>query len=421
MTMVDQALQIEPPHNEEAYAQLARSLLRQNRVDEALQAALAAYQRQSTDPEIQLVLATVLAARGQDDQVLLLIEAALGHRADYAEALALRAMVRLRHQDITAALADMERCLTIKPHLSQVWRLMALLGHQFGLLSEAIAALQRALRHDPGHVDSMIDLGDYHRQNGDVFVALTWLQKAVAMAPSNARGWDSLGTALQQCQRVSEARAAYVKALELMPQADREAYGRDRQLVDPAEEWQLRATITILTRIDADPSEVPAPYWFEPEPIVRQPFPQQEPLDVLVVGCKTGQSAVAVARQFPGARIKAVDLSLANLAYAQRKTQQLGLDTIEYVQADLLQLGLLNRTFDLIKMADVLEQLADPATGWRVLLSLLRPGGVMHLQSPRSSIEAFLRATPQLTLLASDGDGVWLQRDSNPASLKLNI
>ena len=52
---------------------------------------------------------------------------------------------------------------------------------------------------------------------------------------------------------------------------------------------------------------------------------------------------------------------------------------IEYAQADLLELGALDRRFDLIEAVGVLHHLADPFAGWRVLLSLLRPGGVMML------------------------------------------
>jgi len=75
----------------------------------------------------------------------------------------------------------------------------------------------------------------------------------------------------------------------------------------------------------------------------------------------------------------AVDLSLTSLSYAKRKTQELGLSTIDYSQADILKLGLLNRSFDVIESGGVLHHLADPLAGWRVLLSLLRPGGFMGI------------------------------------------
>ena len=52
---------------------------------------------------------------------------------------------------------------------------------------------------------------------------------------------------------------------------------------------------------------------------------------------------------------------------------------IEYGQADILELGSIDRRFDLIEAVGVLHHLADPEAGWRVLLSLLRPKGLMFV------------------------------------------
>jgi SAM-dependent methyltransferase len=52
---------------------------------------------------------------------------------------------------------------------------------------------------------------------------------------------------------------------------------------------------------------------------------------------------------------------------------------IDYAQADILELGSINRTFDMIQSAGVLHHLANPWAGLGVLASLLRPGGVMYV------------------------------------------
>ena len=54
-------------------------------------------------------------------------------------------------------------------------------------------------------------------------------------------------------------------------------------------------------------------------------------------------------------------------------------DRIDFAQADIIKLGSIGRTFDVIEPSGVLHHLADPFAGWRVLVSLLRPGGVMVL------------------------------------------
>ena len=53
-------------------------------------------------------------------------------------------------------------------------------------------------------------------------------------------------------------------------------------------------------------------------------------LDVLIAGCGTGQHAIENAPRFPGARTLAIDLSLTSLAYALRKTRELGVPNLEY-------------------------------------------------------------------------------------------
>jgi tetratricopeptide (TPR) repeat protein len=195
----------------------------------------------------------------------------------------------------------------------------------------------------------------------------------------------------------------------------------DQQIREPLRERQLRATIPALTPIEDAVSrtvreqyeEMPYPRWVKAAPVAREiginwylrnQFPlaplrslaKREPLDVLIAGCGTGQHSIETARRFAGARVLAVDLSLASLSYATRKTQSLRLANIDYAQADLLQLGKIlgatGRSFDLIEASGVLHHLADPAAGWRVLLSLLRPGGVMHVGLYSALARADIRA-----------------------------
>jgi tetratricopeptide (TPR) repeat protein len=177
-----------------------------------------------------------------------------------------------------------------------------------------------------------------------------------------------------------------------------------QQLQAPLEEQRLRAQIPKLTPIEDEISqqvraqyeENPYPRWVKASPAVprasieeyvRDRFPRAAfqsvgrsgDLDILVAGCGSGQHAILIARRYPRARILAIDLSLASLAYAWRKTRELGVANIEYAQADILALGSMGRSFDLVEASGVLHHLADPFAGWRVLLSLLRPGGFMSL------------------------------------------
>ena len=174
----------------------------------------------------------------------------------------------------------------------------------------------------------------------------------------------------------------------------------DLQLRQPREEQQIRETIRALTPITDDISlkvraqyeQNPYPRWIKTAPIGHATtldaylarFPNFRAIgaatpDVLIAGCGTGQHVTTVALQFIGLNILAVDLSRASLAYARRATRALGLTGIDYAQGDIMALGALGRTFDMTDSSGVLHHLADPFAGWRVLLALLRPGGVMRL------------------------------------------
>lgn len=178
----------------------------------------------------------------------------------------------------------------------------------------------------------------------------------------------------------------------------------ERQISEPLKERALRKRIPSLTAIDNQVSrsvreqyeENPYPRWIRPGMAVKDKTVAQvlrsSPLrfdlgdyvsperpDILVAGCGTGQQALSTATRFSGARVLAVDLSLCSLSYALRKTEELGISNIEYAQADILELGALNRRFDLIGCTGVLHHLNDPMAGWQVLVDLLRPGGLMKV------------------------------------------
>jgi ubiquinone/menaquinone biosynthesis C-methylase UbiE len=100
---------------------------------------------------------------------------------------------------------------------------------------------------------------------------------------------------------------------------------------------------------------------------------------ILIAGCGTGQHPIETSSLFKDCNIVAVDLSLSSLSYAKRKTEELGILNIEYIQADILDLRSLNKKFDIIECAGVLHHMNDPIAGWKVLVSCLNSGGLMNI------------------------------------------
>jgi 2-polyprenyl-3-methyl-5-hydroxy-6-metoxy-1,4-benzoquinol methylase len=175
-------------------------------------------------------------------------------------------------------------------------------------------------------------------------------------------------------------------------------------LREPLQERALRSSIPRFTAIDDAVSlrvqqqyeENPYPRWVQVagnvEPVtvdeyLRSAVPGAvftslgagKTIEVLVAGCGTGALPIEFARKIVCAQVLGIDLSLTSLSYAKRKTPAELAGRLDYAQADILKLGALERSFDVIDASGVLHHMAEPATGLRCLLPLLRPGGVMHL------------------------------------------
>lgn len=215
----------------------ARLLLKQQKLDEALQAAKTAYQSDATDPENQLVLAAALGANNLNEPAITLVGRALQNRPHYAEAFATRALLRLRGNDIVGAVDDAEMALSLKPHLTHLWGMVGSLRHQLKNMPGAIAALEKAHDYEPDNVAHMVNLGEFKRQSGEVEAAIVLLEKAAAIAPGNSSVWVNLGTAFQQVQRISEAKICYSKALEIAPE-QAEVASNLGALAKEEENWQ---------------------------------------------------------------------------------------------------------------------------------------------------------------------------------------
>ena len=177
-----------------------------------------------------------------------------------------------------------------------------------------------------------------------------------------------------------------------------------RQVKDVDEEIQIRSTIRTLANINnqvskavqAQYEENPYPRWINTglpaKPTAIPVFAKTIELklsantrnftdrpEILVAGCGTGQHAITTATTFLNSKVLAIDLSLSSLSYAIRKTRELGITNIEFLQADILDLDSMDSQFDLIESVGVLHHLADPMAGWSILTERLKSGGLMKI------------------------------------------
>ena len=100
--------------------------------------------------------------------------------------------------------------------------------------------------------------------------------------------------------------------------------------------------------------------------------------NVLIAGCGTGKHIIS-AQTYLNANILGIDLSLSSLAYAKRKTIELGLKNIEFLHTDILQLKNLKKKFDIIECVGTLHHMKDPFKGLEALIDVLEPHGFLKL------------------------------------------
>jgi SAM-dependent methyltransferase len=93
----------------------------------------------------------------------------------------------------------------------------------------------------------------------------------------------------------------------------------------------------------------------------------------LEAGCGVGAQTVTLAKNSPGARILAVDISSDSLAEAERAVREAGLTNVEFQQADIMRTSFEPGSFDHVFVCFVLEHLREPEMALQKLRGLLRP------------------------------------------------
>tara|TARA_B100001093_G_C26817207_1_gene1010281 strand:+ start:133 stop:2226 length:2094 start_codon:yes stop_codon:yes gene_type:complete len=204
-----------------------------------------------------------------------------------------------------------------------------------------------------------------------------------------------------------------------------------RQVLEPIKEVQLKSHIPILGKItDKISSRVREQYEKNPYPrwvnlslsintvsvsqlIMELQLKIFNPLineikkpHILIAGCGTGQQVIEKASYLENSKFLAIDLSLSSLAYAKRKTKELGINNIEYAQSDILNLDKLETHFDIIECVGVLHHMDNPMAGWKILVDRLKPGGLMKIglysEIARKSIVSIRKKISSLGIQSND-------------------
>ena len=193
------------------------------------------------------------------------------------------------------------------------------------------------------------------------------------------------------------------KILDYVPYSTNNSFNEliNLQLLEPLKEIELSNDIKKIGSIDNSVSkevkifyeENPYPRWRHSSTykenktsanniIGMEIYPNVVDLDIgsriLIAGCGTGEQ-ILHAQRYQDSKITAIDLSLSSLSYAKRKVDEYHIDNVEIIQLDILDLGLLNKKFDIIECGGVLHHMDNPFDGLKSLVDNLEDSGVIAL------------------------------------------
>jgi tetratricopeptide (TPR) repeat protein len=178
----------------------------------------------------------VALARRDFDRAVTAFEAALGADRAYVPALVGRGQALLALRREREALASYDAALAVDPSLTDVRRRAEVLrfrglqdlieearsAAKSGRVPAARSAYERAIAASPDSAFLHRELGVMERRAGNADLAVSHLQRAIALDPLDAAAFVQLAELLESRQDFAGAEAAYRKAVDLEPSTELE-------------------------------------------------------------------------------------------------------------------------------------------------------------------------------------------------------
>ncbi len=118
---------------------------------------------------------------------------------------------------------------------------------------------------------------------------------------------------------------------------------------------------------------------------MQKTHPDFQPKRILDLGCGMGHNTLPLRDVFPDAEIVAVDVAAPMLRYGHARAQSLGVNDVQFIQADANDTGFEDGSFDLVFTTMVLHETSAEAVAklFSECQRLLRDGGLtVHLEQP---------------------------------------
>lgn len=157
----------------------------QGSYESAKQAYLAARENNPESPEIDLILARLETANGNNAEAKKYIESALEKKNDYADAVFLLAQIQIAENDVANAITSVTAVATLNPQDPGIFFQLGLLYYNQRNYQNAVLAFERAVSLNAQYANAKYFLGLGYYQLGDTARAIAQFKEILITNPGN--------------------------------------------------------------------------------------------------------------------------------------------------------------------------------------------------------------------------------------------
>ncbi len=198
---------------------LARSLLRENRIDQAVAELREAIQLDPALLEARLELCRILGASGLSQESEKIVDEVLALAPDNPEALALKGVLLNGREEYESARVLLEKALSLNPSLGMAYCNLAASLRELGRLEESEAVIERGLRVDPKNFRLHYERAQTFAYGMKIRESILEVIESIKLNPYFERGYLGLARLYREGNEIDSAIEVLRDCLKFLPQS----------------------------------------------------------------------------------------------------------------------------------------------------------------------------------------------------------